>query len=1222
MSCPSQPQPYTGSAQTPCSASVSGPGLNQSLTVGYSNNTNAGTATASASYTGTANLAASSDSENFTIGQATTTVTVTCAPGPYTYTGSPITPSCTASANGPGLDEALTVTYSDNTNAGTATASAGYAGDANHAPATGTTTFQIGKAAPDCSSITGYTGVYDGEAHGATGTCVGVDGEVLADLDLGATFTDVPGGTANWSLPASANHESDSGSVSISIGGATPDCAVDGYSGVYDGEAHGATGTCVGVDGEDLEGDLDLGATFTDVPGGTATWSFTPDSGNYVATGGTVDIVITPATPVCDVDGYTDVYDGEAHGASGSCVGVKGETLSGLELGDTFTDVPGGTASWSIPASTNYLADSGAAAITITQAAPDCSGIAGYSGVYDGDPHGASGNCVGVKGETLSGLDLGDTFTDVPGGTASWSIPASTNYVADSGTAEIVITQATPVCDVVGYTGVYDAAAHGATGSCTGVNDEELPGLTLGDTFTNVPGGTAEWTFTGGTNYADDSGSVQIEISKATSTVTLICDGAKVYTGNAVKPCNATASRVGALPVELDVDYTDNVNAGPASASATWEGDGNHTGDSASEGFTIAKAAPICTITGYSGSYTATAHGALGTCVGVDGTDLTANLDRGGSYTDVPGGTATWTLSESANHLGASDTVTVTITPIDASCTISGFTGTYDGLAHGATGTCTGIGGESPGTLNLGATFTDVPGGTATWTLTGNDNYNDQTGTAPITIGKATADCGIVGYTGVYDAAAHGATGTCTGVNDEELPGLTLGDTFTNVPGGTAEWTFTGGTNYADDSGSVQIEISKATSTVTLICDGAKVYTGNAVKPCNATASRVGALPVELDVDYTDNVNAGPASASATWEGDGNHTGDSASEGFTIAKAAPICTITGYSGSYTATAHGALGTCVGVDGTDLTANLDRGGSYTDVPGGTATWTLSESANHLGASDTVTVTITPIDASCTISGFTGTYDGLAHGATGTCTGIGGESPGTLNLGATFTDVPGGTATWTLTGNDNYNDQTGTAPITIGKATSLVTVTCPVSVDWTGSAITPCTAQATGAGMAPVNLAPSYTNNVDAGTATASATWSGDVNHTGSTGSATFKIASWWTLKGFYQPVDMNNVLNTVKGGSTVPLKFEVFAGSTEKTTVDAVKSLAYAETSCTLATITDDIETVATGGTALRYDSTAGQFIYNWKTPSTAGKCYRVTMTTADGGTLMAYFKLK
>jgi hypothetical protein len=32
---------------------------------------------------------------------------------------------------------------------------------------------------------------------------------------------------------------------------------------------------------------------------------------------------------------------------------------------------------------------------------------------------------------------------------------------------------------------------------------------------------------------------------------------------------------------------------------------------------------------------------------------------------------------------------------------------------------------------------------------------------------------------------------------------------------------------------------------------------------------------------------------------------------------------------------------------------------------------------------------------------------------------------------------------------------------------------------------------------------------------------------------------WRLSGFYQPVDMNDVVNTVKNGSTVPLKFEVF-----------------------------------------------------------------------------------
>jgi hypothetical protein len=115
---------------------------------------------------------------------------------------------------------------------------------------------------------------------------------------------------------------------------------------------------------------------------------------------------------------------------------------------------------------------------------------------------------------------------------------------------------------------------------------------------------------------------------------------------------------------------------------------------------------------------------------------------------------------------------------------------------------------------------------------------------------------------------------------------------------------------------------------------------------------------------------------------------------------------------------------------------------------------------------------------------------------------------------------------------------------------------------------------------------------------------------------------WNLTGFYQPVDMNGVFNVVKGGSTVPLKFEIFAGGVELTDTIAIKSLTYAQVSCTAGAATDEIETVATGGTVLRYDSTSGQFIYNWKTPTGAGKCFRVTMTALDGSTLVAYFKLK
>ena len=121
---------------------------------------------------------------------------------------------------------------------------------------------------------------------------------------------------------------------------------------------------------------------------------------------------------------------------------------------------------------------------------------------------------------------------------------------------------------------------------------------------------------------------------------------------------------------------------------------------------------------------------------------------------------------------------------------------------------------------------------------------------------------------------------------------------------------------------------------------------------------------------------------------------------------------------------------------------------------------------------------------------------------------------------------------------------------------------------------------------------------------------------------------WTSKGFYQPVDMSTsiqlVYNTVKGGSTVPLKFELFAGLTELTDTAWVDKLVGGLVACNTNAVNDDIELTVPGSTSLRYDTVAGQFIYNWKTPTNlTGKCYSVTALLKDGSSVqVAYFKFK
>jgi hypothetical protein len=163
---------------------------------------------------------------------------------------------------------------------------------------------------------------------------------------------------------------------------------------------------------------------------------------------------------------------------------------------------------------------------------------------------------------------------------------------------------------------------------------------------------------------------------------------------------------------------------------------------------------------------------------------------------------------------------------------------------------------------------------------------------------------------------------------------------------------------------------------------------------------------------------------------------------------------------------------------------------------------------------------------------------------------------------------------------------------------------------------CTASDALSGLAAACSVSGYGTTVGSHTVTASATDNADNT---STASATYSVLAW-TLYGFYSPVDMGGTVNTVKGGSTVPLKFEVFAGPTELTDTAIVSMLTKLVT-CS-ATAEDTIEVVATGGTSLRYDTTAGQFIYNWQTPKLPGKCYDVTMTTQDGSFLTAKFKLK
>ena len=113
--------------------------------------------------------------------------------------------------------------------------------------------------------------------------------------------------------------------------------------------------------------------------------------------------------------------------------------------------------------------------------------------------------------------------------------------------------------------------------------------------------------------------------------------------------------------------------------------------------------------------------------------------------------------------------------------------------------------------------------------------------------------------------------------------------------------------------------------------------------------------------------------------------------------------------------------------------------------------------------------------------------------------------------------------------------------------------------------------------------------------------------------------FYTRTGFYSPVNMvPGFVNTAKGGSTVPLKFNVYANGVEVTDPAQVQ-FSVAPVACATLVAEDQVDWVTSDATSLRYDGQ--QFHQNWKTPKGTG-CYIARVTTADGKSLSANFKLK
>lgn len=136
----------------------------------------------------------------------------------------------------------------------------------------------------------------------------------------------------------------------------------------------------------------------------------------------------------------------------------------------------------------------------------------------------------------------------------------------------------------------------------------------------------------------------------------------------------------------------------------------------------------------------------------------------------------------------------------------------------------------------------------------------------------------------------------------------------------------------------------------------------------------------------------------------------------------------------------------------------------------------------------------------------TYDGVAKTpCSASVTGAGGLNLTPAPVYENNTNAGTATASYTFAGNSTYASSSDQKTFNIERASSTTTVTCgagPFIYD--GNAKAPCSTSVTGVGGLNLTPTPDYADNVNPGTATASYTFSGDTNHTGSSDQKTFSI----------------------------------------------------------------------------------------------------------------------
>ena len=507
----------------------------------------------------------------------------------------------------------------------------------------------------------------------------------------------------------------------------------------------------------------------------------------------------------------------------------------------------------------------------------------------------------------------------------------------------------------------------------------------------------------------------------------------------------------------------------------------------------------------YGSSDTISVSGAQGTLSFTSSNPSVASVDSTGKVTANKVGTAKITIfAEETDTYNQSNTITVTVTVTGISIKDAVVSGIEDRTYNGSAQTQTPVVKLGSTTLTEGTDYTisysnNTNAGTATVTITGNGAYTG-TKTSDFTISPAS----------IVDAEVSGIEDTTyNGEEQKPAPVIKVGSaTLTedtdytvayssNTNAGKATVTITGKGNYADTKNvdftikPVSIEDAEVTGIVDKTYDGSAQTQDLVVKVGSTTLAE----NTDYTVSYSSNINAGKATVTIT--GMGNYTGTKPFD-FTINPASiEGAEVTGivdktYDGTaQTQTPVVKVGSATLVEGTDYTVSYSS-----NTNAGTVTATITGMGNYSGTAPTAEFTINP--ASIEDAEVTGIVDKTYDGSAQTQTPVVKVGSTTLENEKDYTvscsnNVEEGTATVTITGIGNYTGVI-TRDFTISDKLSIETAQVDeiTGLVYNGEEQKPTPVVKIGSATLEEGTdytVDSYSNNINAGTATVTITGKG-------------------------------------------------------------------------------------------------------------------------------------